>query len=68
MTVVTAIYMFINIGYFAVVSKADILNSKRIVAALFFRNLFALTGAGVERFYRTFDPGELTSRSIPDGK
>ncbi|KAI3615671.1 high affinity methionine permease [Moniliophthora roreri] len=32
MTVVTAIYLFINIGYFAVVSKADILNSKRIVA------------------------------------
>uniref|UniRef100_A0A0W0F3G9 Putative APC amino acid permease n=1 Tax=Moniliophthora roreri TaxID=221103 RepID=A0A0W0F3G9_MONRR len=43
MTVVTAIYLFINIGYFAVVSKADILNSKRIVAALFFRNLFGET-------------------------
>ncbi|KAF5336486.1 hypothetical protein D9611_006685 [Ephemerocybe angulata] len=40
MGAVTAVYLFINVAYFAVVSKNDILNSKRIVAALFFRNLF----------------------------
>ncbi|KAL0573026.1 hypothetical protein V5O48_008937 [Marasmius crinis-equi] len=39
----TVVYMLINVGYFAVVSKADILGSKRIVAALFFRNLFGET-------------------------
>ncbi|KAJ3564727.1 hypothetical protein NP233_g8099 [Leucocoprinus birnbaumii] len=40
---VSAVYMFINIAYFAVVSKADILNSRRIVAALYFRNLYGPT-------------------------
>ena len=29
---VTSVYIFINIAYFSVVSKADILGSKRIVA------------------------------------
>ncbi|KAL0950540.1 hypothetical protein HGRIS_007347 [Hohenbuehelia grisea] len=37
---VTTIYMLVNIAYFAVVSKADILGSRQIIAALFFRNLF----------------------------
>ncbi|KAJ7600512.1 APC amino acid permease [Mycena floridula] len=37
---VTALYLLVNIAYFAVVSKADILSSRRVVAALFFRNLF----------------------------
>ncbi|KDQ60363.1 hypothetical protein JAAARDRAFT_152940 [Jaapia argillacea MUCL 33604] len=37
---VTFVYLFINFAYFAVVSKNDILGSGRIVAALFFRNLF----------------------------
>ncbi|KAL0574797.1 hypothetical protein V5O48_007170 [Marasmius crinis-equi] len=32
---VTLVYILINIGYFAVVSKADILGSKRIVASVF---------------------------------
>ncbi|KAF8908554.1 APC amino acid permease [Gymnopilus junonius] len=40
---VTSVYIFINIAYFAVVSKTDILESKRIVAALYFRNLFGPT-------------------------
>ncbi|KAF8629372.1 hypothetical protein AX17_005668 [Amanita inopinata Kibby_2008] len=40
MFLVTAVYLFINVAYFAAVSKSDILNSRRIVAALFFRNLF----------------------------
>ncbi|KAF9255771.1 APC amino acid permease [Marasmius fiardii PR-910] len=51
MIAVTVIYVSINIGYFAVVSKADILGSKRIVAALFFRNLF---GEATERILSTF--------------
>jgi len=32
MVAVTTMYMLINIGYFGVVSKADILSSKQIVA------------------------------------
>ncbi|KAG6825721.1 hypothetical protein H0H92_002710 [Tricholoma furcatifolium] len=33
-------YIVVNIGYFAAVAKTDILDGGRIVAALFFRNLF----------------------------
>ncbi|KAF8996252.1 APC amino acid permease [Cyathus striatus] len=40
---VTTVYLLINIAYFAVVSKSDILGSDRIIAALFFRNLFGAT-------------------------
>ncbi|KII84566.1 hypothetical protein PLICRDRAFT_57546 [Plicaturopsis crispa FD-325 SS-3] len=40
MVSVTVVYMFVNVAYFAVVSKSDILGSGRIIAALFFRNLF----------------------------
>ncbi|KAF7343865.1 High affinity methionine permease [Mycena sanguinolenta] len=43
---VAAVYMLVNIAYFGVVSKADILGSRQIVAALFFRNLF---GPATER-------------------
>ncbi|RDB27614.1 High-affinity methionine permease [Hypsizygus marmoreus] len=43
MLFVTTVYMFVNIAYFAAVSKADILGSRRIVAALFFRNLYGPT-------------------------
>ncbi|PBK97026.1 hypothetical protein ARMGADRAFT_724083 [Armillaria gallica] len=43
---VTAVYLLVNVGYFAVVSKGDIIGSRRIVAALFFRNLF---GPNLER-------------------
>ena len=32
MTFVTTVYLFVNIAYFAAVSKADILGSRRIVA------------------------------------
>jgi len=48
---VSAVYLFINVAYFAVVSKADILGSKRIVAALYFRNLF---GPATERALSAF--------------
>lgn len=40
MLLATISYLSVNIAYFAVVAKTDILNSERIVAALFFRNLF----------------------------
>jgi len=40
MVFVTIVYLLVNIAYFAAVSKADILGSRRIVAALFFRNLY----------------------------
>ncbi|KAJ6517472.1 APC amino acid permease [Mycena vitilis] len=43
---VTIVYMLVNIAYFGVVSKKDILGSRQIVAALFFRNLF---GPATER-------------------
>ncbi|KAJ7429738.1 APC amino acid permease [Mycena galericulata] len=43
---VATVYMLVNIAYFGVVSKADILGSRQIVAALFFRNLF---GPATER-------------------
>ncbi|KAF8067975.1 APC amino acid permease [Lyophyllum atratum] len=43
MLFVTMVYMFVNIAYFAAVSKDDILGSRRIVAALFFRNLYGPT-------------------------
>ncbi|KAF8193218.1 APC amino acid permease [Mycena galopus ATCC 62051] len=43
MAAVSVMYMAINVAYFAVVSKNDILGSRRIVAALFFRNLFGPT-------------------------
>ncbi|KAJ6476892.1 APC amino acid permease [Mycena sanguinolenta] len=51
MGAVSVMYMAINVAYFAVVSKNDILNSRRIVAALFFRNLF---GPATERALSVF--------------
>ncbi|KAF9074561.1 APC amino acid permease [Rhodocollybia butyracea] len=51
MIAVFFVYIFVNIAYFAVVSKNDILGSKRIVAALFFRNLF---GEQMERALSVF--------------
>jgi len=40
MIAVTLVYMFVNLAYFSVVSKRDILNGGQIAAALFFGNLF----------------------------
>ncbi|KAH6908758.1 high-affinity methionine permease [Coprinopsis sp. MPI-PUGE-AT-0042] len=51
MCAVTAVYLLINIAYFAAVSKNDISGSKRIVAALFFRNLF---GPATEKVLSAF--------------
>jgi len=40
MASVTILYMLVNVAYFAAVPKADILSSGRIIAALYFRNMF----------------------------
>jgi len=37
---VTALYLLVNIAYFAVIPKKDIMESKRVVVALFARHLF----------------------------
>lgn len=49
MLATTLVYMLVNVAYFAVVSKSDILNGGRIVAALFFRNLFGPKAERVRR-------------------
>ncbi|KAK2464711.1 hypothetical protein APHAL10511_003287 [Amanita phalloides] len=51
MFLITISYLLINVAYFAVVSKRDILASRQIVAALFFRNLF---GPATERILSAF--------------
>ncbi|KAJ4483579.1 APC amino acid permease [Lentinula aciculospora] len=69
MSAVTMVYIFVNIAYFAVVSKNDILGSKRIVAALFFRNLFS---EGMERILSVFIAlstlGNLLSGQFSQGR
>jgi len=40
MASVTVLYLLINIAYFAAVPKTEILTSGRIIAALYFRNMF----------------------------
>lgn len=39
---IAVIYMLVNVAYYAVVDKADILGSGRIAAALFFGKLWGL--------------------------
>ncbi|CAK5272707.1 unnamed protein product [Mycena citricolor] len=69
MAAVTIAYLLVNIAYFAVVSKGDILESKRIVAALFFRNLF---GPATERALSVFVAlstlGNLLSGQFTQGR
>ncbi|KZT28176.1 amino acid transporter [Neolentinus lepideus HHB14362 ss-1] len=55
---VTMVYLLVNIAYFAVVSRDDILGSRQIVAALFFRNLF---GPKVEQARHHIHSSELLS-------
>ncbi|KAE8229933.1 hypothetical protein CF326_g5079 [Tilletia indica] len=40
MTIITALYMLVNIAYFAAIPKEDILNSNITIAAVFFQNMF----------------------------
>ncbi|KAH8829246.1 APC amino acid permease, partial [Flagelloscypha sp. PMI_526] len=51
LALVTFVYVAVNISYFAVVSKNDIIHSRTIAAALYFRNLF---GPGTERALSVF--------------
>ena len=46
MIAVTVVYMLVNIAYYAVVDKEDIVGSGAIVAALYFGKLW---GSGAER-------------------
>lgn len=46
MLLVTFVYLLVNIAYYAVVSKEEMLGSGRIVAALFFGKMW---GIGAER-------------------
>ncbi|KAF1997698.1 amino acid transporter [Amniculicola lignicola CBS 123094] len=48
---VAVLYMFVNIAYFAAVSKEEIIASERLVAASFFRNVF---GGSAERALSVF--------------
>ncbi|KAI0945356.1 hypothetical protein AcW1_001599 [Taiwanofungus camphoratus] len=47
MCLITLAYLLVNVAYFAVVPKEEVLSSGRIVAALFFGKLW---GVGAERF------------------
>ncbi|KAM6492092.1 APC amino acid permease [Amanita muscaria] len=46
-SIVSVIYIFVNIAFFAVVAKSDILDNSKVIVSLFFRNLFGQTA---ERF------------------
>ncbi|KAK4232999.1 amino acid/polyamine transporter I [Achaetomium macrosporum] len=49
--VISVLYMFVNIAYFAAVSKEEILEARRLVAASLFRNMF---GPAAERALSVF--------------
>ncbi|SZE99282.1 unnamed protein product [Blumeria hordei] len=48
---VSALYILVNIAYFAAIPKAEMISSGRIIAALYFRKMF---GPGVERVFSVF--------------
>ncbi|KAJ7206912.1 APC amino acid permease, partial [Mycena pura] len=69
MTAVTLVYMFVNVAYFAVVSKDDILSSRRIIAALFFRNLFGpVTERALSVFIALSTLGNLLAGQFTQGR
>lgn len=49
--VISVLYMFVNIAYFAAVPKADIIEARELVAAALFRNVF---GGTAERALSVF--------------
>ncbi|KAF8970051.1 APC amino acid permease [Flammula alnicola] len=66
---VSAVYLFINVAYFAVVSKTDILESRRIVAALYFRNLFGpTTEKALSAFVALSTLGNLLAGQFSQGR
>ncbi|KAF5324296.1 hypothetical protein D9619_011392 [Psilocybe cf. subviscida] len=69
MFAVSAVYLFINVAYFAVVSKTDILDSRRIVAALYFRNLFGpTTERALSSFIALSTLGNLLAGQFSQGR
>jgi len=69
MVSVTSVYLFINVAYFAVVSKTDILESRRIVAALYFRNLFGpTTEKALSSFIALSTLGNLLAGQFSQGR
>ncbi|KAJ7459976.1 APC amino acid permease [Mycena galericulata] len=69
MTAVSVVYMAVNVAYFAVVSKNDILGSRRIVAALFFRNLFGpTTERALSAFIALSTLGNLLAGQFTQGR
>ncbi|KIY53737.1 hypothetical protein FISHEDRAFT_54980 [Fistulina hepatica ATCC 64428] len=69
MASVTTMYFLINFAYFAVVSKRDIFESRQIVAALDFRNLFGATfEKALTCLHVAFHFGQSARRSICSGK
>jgi len=69
MTSVAAVYFLINISYFAVVSKRDILESQLIVAALYFRNLFGpTTERALSSFIALSTLGNILSSQFSHGR
>ncbi|KIY72206.1 APC amino acid permease [Cylindrobasidium torrendii FP15055 ss-10] len=66
---VTVVYILVNVAYFAVVEKQDILSGRRIVAALFFRNLFGEKTERVLSFLIAFSTlGNLLSGQFSQGR
>ncbi|KAF9558568.1 APC amino acid permease [Agrocybe pediades] len=66
---VTVVYLFINVAYFAAVSKKNILESRRIVAALYFRNLFGpTTEKTLSAFIALSTLGNLLSGQFSQGR
>ncbi|GJJ15812.1 hypothetical protein Clacol_010090 [Clathrus columnatus] len=66
---VATMYILINVAYFAAVSKSDILGSQRIVAALFFRNLFgSTTERALSAFIALSTLGNLLAGQFSQGR
>jgi len=66
---VTVVYLFINVAYFSVVSKKDILKSRQIVAALYFRNLFGpATEKALSSFIALSTLGNLLAGQFSQGR
>ena len=60
---VTIVYMFVNVAYFAVVDRAEIAGSGRIVAALYFGRLWGVNAERVRAHFPmscSFTDGNLT--------
>ncbi|KAJ8516857.1 hypothetical protein ONZ45_g5856 [Pleurotus djamor] len=63
------VYLLVNVAYFAVVSKSDILGSRQIIAALYFRNLFGdAAGRVLSAFIALSMLGNLLAGQFTQGR